>query len=251
MESNYKKDSSFVVDASFYVIGSTAVGEGWKNKAAGGNNRMYYINGGTGGYIVKGQEVRFQSGMIYFLPYYSNFSLFTDLEDNLDVTFADFKLLNPVLSSTVFSLSPDESPLVSSAINTFKILCCTKNRNEDEKRYLKQTIEYLISVMVSTQPQRLINDQTIINALNYIHSSFSEKISVADIAEKCFLSVDGFIRRFIRSVGEPPYSYLKKLRLQTALSMRAEGQRLTEIAEACGYDNPSSLLHAIASEKKK
>ena len=235
---------------SIPLIGSTSVGKGWGNRAINGLNRMYYINSGTGGYIENGQKIQFIHGMMYFLPYYSDFTLYTDLEDNLDVTYADFKLTTPVLSSTVYRIDPKSSPCIESAINTFKVICQSAERSETETEYLKNTVTYLVSEAVRSQPQRLIHDQIIITALDLMHSDISQKLSIAEIASKCFLSTDGFIRRFTRNVGETPYSYLKRLRLQTAFTLRAEGVPLSEIAEACGYADPPSLLHAIAAAQK-
>lgn len=240
MEASYKI-------SKISVLGKTAVGSGWANKAINGFNRMYYVNGGTGGYIEKGQKIQFIHGKLYFLPYYSNFVLYTDLDDNLDVTYADFKLTTPVMSSTIYCVSPDDSPCIASAINTFKLICETASRREAEIEYLKSTVAYLVGEAVSAQPQRIIKDEVVITALDHIHSSLSQKIVISDIARKCFMSTDGFIRRFTRQVGEPPYTYLRRLRLRTAATMRAEGIPLSEIAEACGYSDPSALLHALAS----
>ena len=239
MEASYKV-------SEISVLGSTAVGSGWGNKAINGFNRMYYVNGGTGGYIEKGQKIQFIHGKLYFLPYYSNFVLYTDLDDNLDVTYVDFKLTAPVISSTIYCVSPDDSPCIASAINTFKLICETPNRSVAETEYLKSTVAYLVGEAVSTRPQGIIKDEVVITALDHIHSSLSQKIVISDIARKCFMSTDGFIRRFTRHVGEPPYTYLRRLRLRAASAMRAEGIPLSEIAEACGYSDTSALLHALA-----
>ena len=68
---------------------------------------------------------------------------------------------------------------------------------------------------------------------------------LADIAKSCYLTTEGFIRKFKRHVVETPYSYLKKLKLRTAQNMRQAGVNLKEIAEKCGYSDSFSLLHSI------
>ena len=231
------------------VVGRASVGEGWQNKALNGYNRMYYINGGIGGYIENGKRILFTPGTLYFLPYYSNFVLYTSLQDNLDVTYADFRLKNPVFSSTIYNLSTTNDPSVNAAVNSFRLLCTLPTRNEAQNEYLKATLSYLISEVINAQPWRLINDQTVITALDIMRSSIAQKITISDIAQKCFMSTDGFIRRFTRTVGESPYAYLKKLRIQTALSMRFDWASIEQTAEACGYSSASALLHAIASYK--
>jgi len=231
------------------AVGRACVGEGWKNKAISGYSRMYYINSGVGGYIENGKKTQFTQGMLYFLPYYSNFVLYTSLQDNLDVTYADFRLQTPVLSSTIFKLSTTTDLSVHTAVDTFKLLCTLPTRDEAKDEYLKAIVSYLISEIINAQPWRLINDQTVITALDIMHSSISEKITISDIAQKCFMSTDGFIRRFKRTVGESPYAYFKMLRIQTALSMRFEGASVEQTSEACGYSSASALIHAIASYK--
>ena len=234
---------------SISAIGSIKVESDWgykSNKAVNGYNRMYYINGGIGGYIENGKKIPFLRGVLYFLPFYSNFVLYTDTSDNLDVTYVDFKLSNPVLSSTIYNIDPTTSPFVESAINTFNVLCQAPTLTNIQLEYLKETIIYLVSEAVCAQPQVLINDETVITALNIMHTDISKKITIANIAKKCFLSTDGFIRKFTRSVGDSPYSYLKRLRLQTAIAMRAEGIPLSQIANACGYSDSSALLHAFS-----
>ncbi|MBR2460267.1 MAG: helix-turn-helix domain-containing protein [Clostridia bacterium] len=243
MEANYK-----IREMPF--IGFATVGHGWKNEAYGGLNRMYYIKGGTGGYIEKGKKIPFVHGKMYFLPFYSNFVLYNDIQDNLSVTYTDFKLTTPVISSTVYCISPEDSPCIASAINTFNLLCLSQKRSETETEYLKNTVTYLVNEAVQAQPQKIINDEVVVTALDYIHSNLSQKISISDIAQKCFMSTDGFIRRFTRHVREPPYSYLRRLRLRTAMAMRAEGKVLSEIAEACGYSDASALLHAVAATQE-
>lgn len=232
--------------SSISAIGSTKVGKGWMNKANKGFNRMYYVNGGTGGYLENGRKIRFKHGALYFLPYYSNFVLYTDLDDNLDVTYIDFKLSTPVLSSNVYCVEHSASPIIELAIKTFRALCETPNRGSVQLEYLKETVAFLVSEAVCAQPQVLIHDETVITALNIMHADISKKITVSDIAKKCFLSTDGLIRKFTKSVGDSPYSYLKKLRLQTAIAMKAEGLPLSQIAEECGYSDSSALLHALS-----
>lgn len=78
-----------------------------------------------------------------------------------------------------------------------------------------------------------------------MHKNLGTKQTIDDIAKECYLSTDGFIRKFKKEVGETPYSYLKKLKIRTAQNMRLTGMRLSDIAEKCGYSDPSALLHAI------
>ena len=93
----------------------------------------------------------------------------------------------------------------------------------------------------------VLRDNAVLTALNYIHTNFKEKFSIADLAEICHMSPEGFIRKFKSYIGETPYSYLKRLKLRVALRLRNSGMSWDEIADFCGYADSSTLLHAIKS----
>lgn len=231
-----------------HCIGSLAIGANWKNNVR--INRMYYINGGTGGYIKNGEKIPFEQGKLYFIPFYSNIPTYTNLEDNLDHTYANFLLTPPIISTNVFCLDESKSPAVKLAINTFCTLCKKQKLSPSEKSFLKSVILYLCDTAAEERSSHIINDKTIITALDVMHSTLPKKYSVADLASLCYMTTDGFIRKFKRYIGETPYSYLKRLKIRTALNMKASGASLTEIAEACGYSDPSALIHAMNSSEK-
>ena len=115
---------------------------------------------------------------------------------------------------------------------------------------LKSLIVYLTEQTVQADSESVLTDGTIVTALSIIHADLAELPSVAEIAAKCYMSTDGFIRKFTRIVGETPYSYIKNLKIRTALMLRAEGATVTEAAIACGYSDASALLHAISGNDK-
>lgn len=230
--------------------GRCKVGAWWKTTAQNGLNRLYYINGGSGGYIKGGKRIPFEKGKLYFIPFYANITTYTDLADELDHTYCGIVLSPPVLSADVFSLAPDVSTCVKSAVDCFSTLCESEELSERETALLKSISLYLISAEVQSNPSGVINDVTILSALDMMHSPDMGRLTVSDIAAGCHMSTNGFIKRFTKRVGETPYSYYKSLKMRTALTLRAEGATLTEAALASGYSDGSALLHAIASSKE-
>ena len=230
----------------------------WVNKVGSDINRLYYISGGNGSYLEGGVMYPFEVGRFYFIPSYAGISTYTDESNCLDHIFANYRLSPPIVSNKVFCLDPTASPTLMSATATFCELC-KKNYNmrsqesplspseEKEFELLKALTVYLTECAIEAHPDYILNDPIIISALDIIHSSIKEKLTVADIAARLDMSTDGFIRKFTRYIGETPYSYIKKLKIRTALTMKAEGERLEKIAEECGYSDASALLHAIAS----
>lgn len=238
-------------NCKIHCIGSCKIGANWKNNVRNSINRLYYINGGTGGYIKGEHRIPFEHNKVYLIPFYSNTPTYTDLDDNLDHTYANFLLSPPIISTNVYCIDPDQSPTVKLAVDVFRTLCGKHKVNESEASFLKSTILYLCNTAINEHSQDIINDKTIVNALEIMHSSLSQKLTVADIAAKCYMTTDGFIRKFKRYIGETPYSYIKRLKVRTALNLKADGATLSEIADICGYSDSSALLHAITSSEKK
>ena len=234
----------------------------WVNKVNGNINRLYYISGGKGSYLESGVMHPFEVGKFYFIPSYAGISTYTDESDHLDHVFVNYKLTPPIVSNKVFSLDSSASPTIKAATELFCELC-KKNVNfrlHDEETtqekgkkvdLLESLTVYLTECAIEAHPDYVLNDPAMISALNLIHSHIKSKISVSDIAKSLNMSADGFIRKFTRYIGETPYSYIKKLKIRTALTMRAEGARLDEIALECGYSDASALLHAISSAEKE
>ena len=134
-------------------------------------------------------------------------------------------------------------------MDTFRTLCKTRDIGTAEKNLLKSVVIYLTNAAAQTSQENLVADALIIQALNLIHSTVAEGLTVTEIAKRCNLSTNGFIKRFSKCVGETPYSYVKKLKIRTALVARSSGATLEEAAQSAGYSDSSALLHAMTKEE--
>ena len=242
-----------------YIAGSTKAPYDWITSATPGMNRLYIINDGIGGYTVDNVKIPFEKNCLYFFPaqvhYVKTHSSYETDNERLDHSYVNFEIIPPLLSNEVICINPIEKPEYKEVINMLKHLMIKSanlsgfhNLEQNEKDYMENTVIYLVNKIISDEKCKLITDNTIINALNIMHENLSEKLSIEDIANKFNLSTEGFIRKFKKYLGVTPYSYLKNLRIRTALMMRVEGRPLSEIAEKCGYSDPSALLHAINNE---
>lgn len=233
----------------------------WINKTKFGINRLYYIEEGIGWYTENGVNVPFEPGKLYFIPFYASVPTYSDEIHRLKHVYVNFTLSPPIVSKKIFCLDPNSSEKISIAVSTFRTFCQDsmpyyklKNplspKQENELSFLKSLTVFLTESTIDEHQNDIFNDKTIIAALDIIHSSLHQKLTVNDIAAKCFMSTDGFIKKFTRIVGVSPYSYMKKLKITSAKIMITEGSSTGEAATACGYADASSLLHAIANEQK-
>jgi transcriptional regulator GlxA family with amidase domain len=75
-------------------------------------------------------------------------------------------------------------------------------------------------------------------ALDHIDRHLGCELRIADIAELCGYSVDHFIRRFRRAVGQTPSDYLTERRIATASQLLVfTDLTIDEVAERTGYRN--------------
>ena len=234
--------------------------KGWKFDKYVGINRLYYIHGGTGGYRHNGKEIPFIKDRLYFIPYSADFEPFCDPDDPILHTYADFELIPPVLTDEILIVGIEEDEMASAALSVFvaggKRLCNKTFRTSEFfsdsafRTLCSECILYLVDYITKKSNRQPINDEMIAFALEQIHTRLSEPLSVKELARACYLTEEAFIRRFKKRIGTTPYAYLKELRRRTAICLHEAGMSHAQIAEEVGYSDASSLLHALASQKR-
>lgn len=234
--------------------GTCFVPDNWSDTRHNGINRLYYIHKGIGGYIMNGVSHSFTPGMLYFFPYTTRYTLFSDAGDKIYHTYADFELVPPVISRKVISYDVTQSEMAMRALDVFveggrlcsegKLLI--KTGSSDLHKLCFSAITYLTSVAVaSSSDAKTADDPVVISALEIMLENMDKQITVNDIASGLYLSPDSFIRRFRRCIGVTPYAYLRELRLRSAQYMLSEGRSLAQTAAAVGYSDASALIHAL------
>jgi len=82
-------------------------------------------------------------------------------------------------------------------------------------------------------------------SLEYIHSSFSEKITIDTLASMCNMSRSTYIRKFHRLFSKAPMEYLQEHRCKAAVKMIRAGISKTETACSCGFYDSSHMEKAM------
>lgn len=87
-------------------------------------------------------------------------------------------------------------------------------------------------------------------ACDMMTSDLSGKISVAELAEACCLSVSYFVRAFRNTMGMPPHKWMMEQRLKLAKKLLKERTlSLPEIALACGFSDQSHFTKAFSARE--
>ena len=221
-----------------YCSGSVKAPYDWVTSVPIGINRLVYINGGEGGYLKNEEKVPFKRDCLYLFPgnacFVKTYSSYETDDARLDHGYVNFELIPPILSDEVMYIDPAEDDEIQPAVEVFKTFCIKstekkmfENLSSADRKYLKSTVLFLVDRIIQKYDCEVIKDKTIIKALKLMQENIGTKQSIDDIAKECYLSTDGFIRKFKKEVGETPYSYLKKLKIRTAQNMRLSGMKFS------------------------
>ena len=84
--------------------------------------------------------------------------------------------------------------------------------------------------------------ERIIKVLVHIDGHFNEQLTLDDLAHIAYFSPYHFHRIFQAFIGEPLYTYIKRLRLEhAAVHLRSTGLTVTDIAFKSGYETPAAF----------
>jgi AraC family transcriptional regulator len=82
--------------------------------------------------------------------------------------------------------------------------------------------------------------------LDHIERNLHREIALAELADLAGLSTAHFARAFRRSLGEPPYRYFRRRRIERAKALLAEtDQGIAQVALECGYAAQSHFSSAF------
>ena len=86
--------------------------------------------------------------------------------------------------------------------------------------------------------------------LSYIHDHYGSELSTRSIAASASISESECLRCFRATIGTTPIQYLKQYRIQQAARLLAETrEKVSEIAERCGFQDMSYFTRAFREEK--
>lgn len=97
--------------------------------------------------------------------------------------------------------------------------------------------QYRIETAAQTE-ESAHTDPVISSAIAYINNHLHQKINLADLAGKHYLSYIQFSRRFKHSTGTTPQNYIARLRLKKAQLLLSETNlSVKQIARDCGFSS--------------
>jgi transcriptional regulator GlxA family with amidase domain len=82
------------------------------------------------------------------------------------------------------------------------------------------------------------HDEKILPVQEYLHEYFSTHINIDDLAQRAGMSTRNFTRRFRQATGEPPITYLHKLRINCARQLlETDFKSVQQVCYEVGYED--------------
>ena len=115
---------------------------------------------------------------------------------------------------------------------------------------------YIVRAWLNKQPQGTtgwlgaLTDSRIGLAISLIHKTPSTKWSVESLANSVSMSRSSFAQKFNTLVGEPPLTYITKLRMELSTQLLIDtNQKLMGIAAEIGYDSETAFSKTFKKYK--
>lgn len=206
-------------------------------------NRLYFILEEGAGYLENHEKHYFLKNHVYLLSHRAQFTCF--LEDpafsHLYINYTDDSLSG---YDRVIDVSPEASPLVRADAEVFRTYldsCFAALPGINRFSAAEERIELILASFLRDidrlhTPQGLA-DPMIVDSLRYIHTHFSEEITVRQLAERAYLSRNRFTDLFSAKLGITPYQYIRDYRFDAAVDMLRAGVPVGETAVRCGFQS--------------
>ena len=137
-------------------------------------------------------------------------------------------------------------PVTGEASALFSELIRRFRKREFRDRF--QETELLHQLLVALYREQVAATQThdpIEFGYHHLRDNFRSPLNLKEVAERCGVSREHFIRSFGKRYGEPPGELLRRLRLEQAHRMlRATQMPVQEVALASGFADANSFCRA-------
>src|SRR5574344_111812 len=207
-------------------------------------NRIYYILGGKAFYKKRKQ---LKQGYIYIFPADPKFTLVQDAKNPVDHVFFDFLSYEKMIIDDFIEIDASTIPgikeLFLSAGKTF-------TSRDEAYKFGPHYFELIIMLLREHMPVRQYHSPVTQSAIQCIHESKIEELSVKAIAEKISINEDHLIRCFRKDTGYTPHRYISLYKVDVATSMIRRGSTMKQIADVHGFSSISAFSTFYKNERR-
>lgn len=105
----------------------------------------------------------------------------------------------------------------------------------------------LINTAFSRQisAEKTIGSESMKKAIDYINSNFSQPLSLQQIAQNAYVSVNQLCRLFNKYCGTTVSKYITSRRITEAKKMLSSGKNVTDTAILCGFEDYANFIRVF------
>ncbi len=93
--------------------------------------------------------------------------------------------------------------------------------------------------------QSKYENKTIVSALKFINSNYSEPLSLDIVAKNSFITINELCRLFKKHMGTTVTKYILSRRITEAKKLLKDGESVSDTAEKCGFSDYTSFIRAF------
>lgn len=127
--------------------------------------------------------------------------------------------------------------------------------NAPQQLFIKAALLNILGYLSAAQllhtcgSQKNENIESIKMVLSYIHTHYSEKIFISDLAGLLNLNEQYFCRFYKKATGQSPIAYLNEYRIRRATALLTEtSMQITDICLECGFNNFGNFLREFRKQ---
>lgn len=231
---------------------------------------LFFFVSGTAYYIIRGERVKISPGHILLIDrntlhtpivnpdtpkVYTRYvlSIEPDFMDSLCTECTDLRQCFSVKDEHVLLLEPDPPThkTIMGYLKSLAEVASIQAYGYDVIRslYIAQLLLQLNSISMNItfhlEKDFLPHSMLIDSISDYICQNFHHDLRLEEIAANFFISKSHLCHHFKEKTGITVNEYIQMQRINYAKFLLGKGQRITEIAQQCGYTDPSAFYRAF------
>lgn len=236
------------IKSTLITFGREVITQNWPVSTSIGVNRLYYIHKGNISFAIGSKKYPLKSGYLYLLPQNIEFMPILDENNYIDHSYFDFFSVPEIHLDNFLEIKVADYPIINKILNfCFEIIDKHKCIGVDDDYFFlaENALNVLLTATSLNFKFIAIYDDRLDNVLQYIYTHYLDDIPLETLADMSYVSKNHFIKIFKDSTSLSPYQFIKKLRLNYAVSLIRNNVSITEVSEKIGYENVSAFSNAM------